>query len=258
MVSNIFYRFKSYKEFSTVGFEGNILPLWELKYEIVSQRKMNSKDFDLLFFDEETNEQLLDEYAQIPRNSRIIVQRIPAWMSKTGLILRERKSTTSGSVSARKLFREPPENYVCFRCGNKGHFIQHCPTNNDKSFDILKIRKPSGIPKDFLVKVAGDLEGGSSKLVTEEGFVMANPQTQEWKRQGEQYSGSREVPKDLQCHICGGLFRDPVITNCGHVYCDSCMVLDSRCEVCGKQVNRMNFDDATAEKVKSYLKNRMK
>jgi len=252
MGSCIYYKFRSYKEFTTVVFEGSGLPLWELKYEIVTQRKMTSKDFDLLFFDEETNEQIVDEYVQIQRNSRVIVQRIPSWMSKTGFTLRERKMESSAS-SSKRLHREPPENYVCFRCGNKGHFIQHCPTNNDRNFDILKIRKPSGIPKDFLVKVTGDLEGTSSRLVTPEGFVMVNPQTQEWRKQGEQYQGGREIPARLRCTACGGLLKDPVVVNCGHVYCDNCVVMDDKCEKCGKVVTTIDFDDEMANEVKSFL-----
>lgn len=255
MGSCIYYRFKSYKDFSTITFEGAGLPLWELKYEIVSQRKMNSKDFDLLFFDEETSEQLIDEYAQVSRNSHIIVQRIPSWMSKTGFTLRERRNEPS-SLSIKRMAREPPENYVCFRCGNKGHFIQHCPTNNDRNFDILKIRKPSGIPKDFLVKVAGDMEGGSAKLVTPEGFVVVNPQIQEWQRQGEQYSGLKDIPDSLRCSVCGRLFKDPVLTSCGHVYCDSCVLIDDRCDTCGKVVSRIDFDEETADKVSTFLKER--
>ncbi|ELA41858.1 uncharacterized protein VICG_01042 [Vittaforma corneae ATCC 50505] len=255
MGSCIYYKFKSYKDFSTVVFEGTGLPLWELKYEIVSQRKMNAKDFDLLFFDEETNEQLVDEYAQISRNSYIIVQRIPSWMSKTGFTLRERRAEPSAS-SIKRMVREPPENYVCFRCGNKGHFIQHCPTNNDRNFDILRIRKPSGIPKDFLVKVTGSMEGSSARLVTPEGFVVVNPQVQEWQRQGEQYLGLKEIPDSLRCSVCGGLFRDPVSTNCGHVYCDNCVLIDDKCGKCGKIINRIDFDEEIANKVSAFLKER--
>lgn len=254
MASCIYYKFKSYKEFSTVTFEGTGLSLWELKYEIVTQRKMNSKDFDLLFFDEETNEQIVDEYVQVPRNSRIIVQRIPSWMSKTGFTLKERKMEPMAST--KKFHREPPENYICFRCGNKGHFIQHCPTNNDRNFDILKIRKASGIPKDFLVKVSGDLEGSTSRLVTSEGFVMVNPQTQEWQRQGEQYQGSKEIPENLKCTSCGSLLKDPVLTNCGHVYCENCILVGDKCDRCAKAITRTDYDGEMADKVKKFLKRR--
>lgn len=253
MASYIYYKFKSYKDFSTITFEGAGLPLWELKYEIVTQRKMNSKDFDLLFFDVETEEQLQDEYMQISRNSHIVVHRIPAWMSKTGLQLRERKVETTTNVG-KKLYKEPPENYVCFRCGNKGHFIQHCPTNNDRNFDIVKIRKPSGIPKDFLVKVEGDLEGTSAILVTEEGFVRANPQTQEWRKQSQQYRSAHEIPDEIKCSDCSGVLRDPVVTNCGHAYCEGCIMVDDSCIVCSKNVTRLYFDQDLNEKVKRYLK----
>lgn len=255
MPSLIYYRFKSYKDFSAITFEGTGLPLWELKYEIVTQRKMNSKDFDLLFFDGETEEQLLDEYMQITRNSHIVVHRIPAWMSKTGFQLRERK-VDSSTASGKKFFKEPPENYVCFRCGNKGHFIQHCPTNNDRNFDIVKIRKPSGIPKDFLVKVEGDLEGTSAMLVTEEGFVKANPQTQEWKRRSQQYRNSADIPDEFRCSDCGGLLRDPVRTNCGHLYCEGCILVNDKCVACSKIVTRLFFDQEYTEKVKRYLNSR--
>lgn len=255
MGSCIYYKFKSYKEFSSVAFEGTGLPLWELKYEIVTQRKMCSKDFDLLFFDEETNEQITDEYVQIQRNSRIIVQRIPSWMSKSGFTLREKKMVSTTS-STKRLHREPPENYQCFRCGKKGHFIQHCPTNNDRNFDILKMRKPSGIPKDFLVKVTDDIEGTSSRLVTSEGFVMVNPQTQEWRKQGEKYQSQVEIPEDLKCSMCGGLLKDPVVASCGHMYCDNCILIDDKCESCGKIVSRIDFDDIMAEKVKQFLSSR--
>lgn len=250
MTSVIYYRFKSYKDFSALSFEGSSLSLWELKYEIVTQRKMASKDFDLLFFDNDTEEQFKDEYCQISRNSYIVVHRIPAWMSKNGFQLRERKSDNQ---TAKKFHREPPESYVCFRCGNKGHFIQHCPTNNDKNFDIVKIRKPSGIPKDFLVKVEGDLEGSGAMLVTQEGFVKANPQTQEWKRQKTKYREITEIPDNLKCSYCCRLTKDPVRTNCGHIFCEGCIQIDDKCSICLKYISKIYIDDDISNKVRDFL-----
>lgn len=248
MTSNIFYKFKSYKNYSSIPFEGTSMPLWELKYEIVTQRKMISNDFDLLFFDGGTEEQLTDEYLQISRNSHIVVHKIPLWMSKSGFTMRERRPDSSNMT--KRFHKDPPENYVCFRCGNKGHFIQHCPTNADKNFDILKVKKPSGIPKDFLVKVDGEVEGGKSVLVTDEGFVKANPQTQEWQKQGTMHNYS-EVPEDLKCVECHKLARNPVRTNCGHLFCEGCVSISDRCVYCSKTVSKLHFDDNILQKIQN-------
>ena len=33
----------------------------------------------------------------------------------------------------------PPDNYVCHRCGQPGHWINHCPTNGDAKYDQVRI-----------------------------------------------------------------------------------------------------------------------
>lgn len=232
-------------------FEGTGLPLWELKYEIIMQRRMNSKDFDLIFFDADTNEPITEEYGPVPRNSNVIVHRIPIWMSKAGMPARERR--TEPAVQKRFL-REPPENYVCFRCGNKGHFIQYCPTNNDKEFDIIKIRKPSGIPKDFLEKVeSGTGTSSGAVLVTDDGFVRARPQTHVWQRHGTASRILGDIPDRLRCADCAGLLSRPVITNCKHVFCNECINVDDKCKVCGKVVARVTPDNHTAQKISALL-----
>lgn len=32
-----------------------------------------------------------------------------------------------------------------------GHFIQHCPTNGDSTYDVKRVKPPTGIPKSMLV-----------------------------------------------------------------------------------------------------------
>src|SRR5690606_30051793 len=55
-------------------------------------------------------------------------------------------------------FPQPmPNDYVCYRCGVPGHRIQFCPTNGNPQYDIVaRIKKPTGIPKSFLKKLAPD------------------------------------------------------------------------------------------------------
>ncbi len=37
--------------------------------------------------------------------------------------------------------RIPPPTYICHRCNKSGHYIQFCPTNNDPSIQIIKVKK---------------------------------------------------------------------------------------------------------------------
>lgn len=39
---------------------------------------------------------------------------------------------------------------------SSGHFIQHCPTNGDPTYDIRRVKLPVGIPK---TRLKADQEG---------------------------------------------------------------------------------------------------
>eukprot|EP00976_Prorocentrum_cordatum_P115155 1195964-Prorocentrum_minimum.AAC.2 len=48
-------------------------------------------------------------------------------------------------------------------------------------------------------------------------------------------------PADLRCVICWELFRDPVITPCGHSFCRACVDTElnssGRCPICRRPTN---------------------
>ncbi|KAG6335833.1 hypothetical protein ID866_3247 [Astraeus odoratus] len=75
--------------------------------------------------------------------------------------------------------RPLPASYVCYRCGQKGHWIQDCPTNNDREFDNKpRIKRTTGIPRSFLKAVENPSKGelGQGVMVTPEGgYVVAQP-----------------------------------------------------------------------------------
>ncbi|POW03633.1 hypothetical protein PSTT_10932 [Puccinia striiformis] len=42
----------------------------------------------------------------------------------------------------------PPQGYICYRCGSKGHWINVCPTNDNPDFEGRpRIKRTTGIPK---------------------------------------------------------------------------------------------------------------
>lgn len=74
--------------------------------------------------------------------------------------------------------RPPPAGYVCYRCGEKGHWIHSCPTLSDPSFDgKFRVKRTTGIPKSFLKTVEKTYNDNSvSFMVNSDGdHVIAQP-----------------------------------------------------------------------------------
>jgi hypothetical protein len=59
-MSAIHYKFRSAKEYDTYRFEGAGVPVWELKNEIIDNKKLGtSDDFDLVITNAQTNQGML-------------------------------------------------------------------------------------------------------------------------------------------------------------------------------------------------------
>lgn len=178
-----------------------------------------------------------------------------------------------------------PDGYICHRCGQKGHWIQACPTNLDPNFDGRpKFRRTTGIPRSFLQKVeqpdAIDEDGkvDVSKLppgvmYTPEGdWVIARPDEASWERYQKQTQANAEQQKvagdelkriqelGLEDPLSHSLLDDPVKTPCcGTTYSrttieNELMEKDFVCPNCGKQVllDDLMDDDETTSKLKKY------
>ncbi|KAJ1337085.1 hypothetical protein BSLG_006845 [Batrachochytrium salamandrivorans] len=130
--------------------------------------------------------------------------------------------------------RPPPSGYICYRCGQKGHYINMCPTIGDKEFDNRpKLKRTTGIPKMFL-KTIEIKDPSSGIMVTQTGeFVVATPNDEAWVRQAAQrrtHVGAGDVYEmapvlaGFECRICEKLLRDAVTTSCcGSNFCDECI-----------------------------------
>lgn len=238
MSSSVQYRFRSSKNAQKISFEGSSIPLWELKAEIINMERMTAKDFDLEFFVDENK--IENESTPIYRNTLVLVKRIPLWMTKANLDVNKTQSKYTPKL---------PPNYVCFRCGQKGHFIQHCPTNDDKNYDLLKIRKATGIPKDFL-KPVNERDGASVLVTREGGCVQAEPQEHMFKYRTQI---TVEIEKFV-CGYCTSLMTNPVSFGCEHYFCKSCVVF-SKCVVCGKKVEEIVEDKILKKEIEEFVEN---
>lgn len=72
-MSSIHYKFRSLKDYDTYTFEGAGVPVWELKQEIISAKKLNrANDFDLIISNAQTNQGTYKKSVRKYLNSHLI------------------------------------------------------------------------------------------------------------------------------------------------------------------------------------------
>lgn len=181
---------------------------------------------------------------------------------------------------------EPPLGYICYRCGEKGHWIKECPTNDDPNWENKpRIKRTTGIPRSFLKTVdkptalsgdgSEDSKPPSGIMVNAEGqFVIAEPDKASWDKFQEKTKSSAAAQKaaalgdkelqdrGLECSIDKRIFIDPMKTPCCEkTYCNECITnalieSDFTCPGCqteGVLIDDLKPDDETSVKIKEYL-----
>jgi len=177
--------------------------------------------------------------------------------------------------------KPPPPGYVCYRCGEKGHWIQACPTNDDPNYvNRPRIKRTTGIPKSMLRKIDKpvilDGEDGAlpaGVMVNAEGdWVIAKADAKTWEQlqakvqksaaaQEEAKQGSKELQEwGLECTLDRRLYTAPVKTPCcGTTYWHDCIdnyLLDNDlvCPNCKEEVlvEDLKSDEEMVAKIKAY------
>ncbi|MCJ1477908.1 hypothetical protein MMC13_006582 [Lambiella insularis] len=180
----------------------------------------------------------------------------------------------------------PPPGYVCYRCGEKGHWIQVCPTNDDPTFDNKpRIKRTTGIPRSMLKIIekptalindgtTDDTKQPSGVMVNADGdWVIAEPDKVAWEQyqarakqsaaaQEKASLGDKELQdKGLECSLDKHLFIDPTKTPCCQTtYCHECITNallddDLQCPSCGREgilIDDLVSDTEMIAKIRSY------
>ncbi|KAF6004755.1 E3 ubiquitin-protein ligase rbbp6 [Cyanidiococcus yangmingshanensis] len=272
MSASVHYKFRSAKHFGRVQFEGDFIQLAELKVAIVEQEKLQfGEDFDLQVVDAQTQEEYHDEEMLIPKNTSVIVKRIPAGqkqgiLSQIALAKKNERfaeildRSTSGTgvtagviaAAARQFLAgklgpvsginpsaasnepvrlrsgdeetrlasviqaagagdssanqrgsqrpggrptgpmaadgppagaQPPPGYICHRCGEPGHYIQHCTASLDGDVNVIRVKRPTGIPRSMLKTIDAPLDGGTELQLPGGKFVTLATDDREFAKE---------------------------------------------------------------------------
>uniref|UniRef100_A0A034WTI5 E3 ubiquitin-protein ligase RBBP6 n=1 Tax=Bactrocera dorsalis TaxID=27457 RepID=A0A034WTI5_BACDO len=241
---SVHYKFKSALDFDTVTFDGLNISVGDLKKAIIHQKRLGKvTDFDLQITNAQTKEEYQDDSALIPKNTSLIIARIPisqpkkAWNTQSiektpqsRAISRDANSLDLSKMKGseeEKIFEmmlqstadydpksyhrirghsqigDVPPTYRCNRCKKTGHWIKNCPYTLGKEHSDIK--RNTGIPRSFLDK--DDKETSADFPETKVSIEK-----------------KKEIPDDLICSICKDLFVDAVmIPCCGSSFCDDCV-----------------------------------
>jgi protein MPE1 len=186
---------------------------------------------------------------------------------------------------------DPPNGYICYRCGEKGHWIQMCPTNDDPEYDNRRrVKRTTGIPRSFLTTVDKSValaqSGGDDEskrpagiMVNADGdFVIAKPDKASWEKyqakaktsaaSNEESAKEKELrERGLICPSDKRMFIEPMKTPCcGKTYCNDCITnalieSDFVCPACkadGVLIDDLKPDDEMTDKIKEYLEEKEK
>ncbi|KAI4201684.1 MAG: hypothetical protein LQ348_001617 [Seirophora lacunosa] len=182
--------------------------------------------------------------------------------------------------------RPPPQGYVCYRCGEKGHWIQACPTNDDPAYvNRPRVKRTTGIPRSFLKTVdkptaaANDGTVDETKqptgvMINADGeWVIAEPDKASWDQyqarakvsaaaQEAAARGSKALQeRGLECSIDKRLFVEPSRTPCCETtYCLECITNallenDLRCPQCNTEnilLDDLKPDEQMVERIRAY------
>ena len=166
-----------------------------------------------------------------------------------------------------------PPNYKCHRCGEKGHFIQHCPTNGNPDFDIKVYKNPTGIPSRFLTKHDllnennKDYEDGPEvcKSKTDDSFYKVQPNKRSFSQFYEKSNFEDQKVKKQQSHymcpLCSQQLKNAVFITCCFVsFCSECIkqVLVDENAICPICINHINHNDLQENFAMRSIIDRMK
>ena len=104
MASTVHYKFKSQKDYDSIGFDGMFISVGDLKRQITERRGLGSdRSMDLVLTNAQNDEEYADDATMVWKNTSVIVKRVPVVrLDKVG-------SEAGSDTQKKKVYVAPPE-----------------------------------------------------------------------------------------------------------------------------------------------------
>lgn len=92
----VYYKFKSAKDYDSIPIEGQFISVANLKERIFESKHLGrGTDFDLMVSNAQTDEEYVDEAGMIPKNTSVLIRRVPGRPRKPIVTERDEYCLTS-------------------------------------------------------------------------------------------------------------------------------------------------------------------
>uniref|UniRef100_A0A1D1Z2T2 E3 ubiquitin-protein ligase RBBP6 n=1 Tax=Anthurium amnicola TaxID=1678845 RepID=A0A1D1Z2T2_9ARAE len=95
----VYYKFKSAKDFDSIPIDGHFISVANLKERIFEAKHLGrGTDFDLMVSNAQTNEEYIDEAMLIPKNTSVLIRRVPGRPRKPIVAEQEEPKVEDGQL----------------------------------------------------------------------------------------------------------------------------------------------------------------
>ncbi|XP_063698661.1 E3 ubiquitin-protein ligase RBBP6 isoform X2 [Culicoides brevitarsis] len=245
---SVHYKFKSALDFDTITFDGLHINVADLKKAIIHQKRLGKNvDFDLQITNAQTKEEYNEDTALIPKNTSLIIARIPLAPNAAKRFQSLAQSKNSVAVTANKAEGDAKHVDLAAMDGSETDKINammhqstadYDPTNYQKvrgggqigevppTYRCHRCHKPGHWIKNCpLGPIQRDMPEVKRSTGIPRSFIERDKNATVEKTPAViPEMPKTEVPEDLICSICKDLFTDAVmIPCCGSSFCDECV-----------------------------------
>ncbi|OMP02771.1 Zinc finger, RING/FYVE/PHD-type [Corchorus olitorius] len=187
-----YYKFKSAKDFDSIVMDGSFISVGTLKEKIFESKHMGrGTDFDLVVTNAQTNEEYVDEAMLIPKNTSVLIRRVPG-MRRMPIVAAPEPKVENPIENA----QQPEKSNLDFEWDEFGNDVYSIP-------ETLPVKSSNPLPTNK----ADDDEDSRIK-------ALINTPALDWQRQGADGCGPgrgfgrgfgmerKTPPEGYVCHRC--------------------------------------------------------